>query len=282
VTTAFVLSGGASLGAIQVGMLQSLFAAGIEPDLLLGTSVGALNAGYIAGHPGPAGADALAEIWQSLRSTRVFPITPAMGLRGLVGRANHLVSPDALRALVREHVGFARLEESVIPFQVVVADARSGEEVVLSSGDSVEAIVASAAIPGIFPPVTIDGVELMDGGVADNTPISNAVELGADVVYVLPTGHTCGALDPPRSALGMVMHAITILIGQQLVRDIEHYGDQIELHVVPPLCPLTVFPMDFRHARELISRGRDSTTAWLEASRPVSHSLGRHGHETSP
>jgi NTE family protein len=120
----------------------------------------------------------------------------------------------------------------------------------------------------------------MDGGVADNTPISHAVLLGADVVYVLPTGHTCADVPPPKTALGMALHALAVLIGQQLVRDVAGLAEATTLHVVPPLCPLDVSPADFRHTAELIERAEASTDTWLSEQRPLwgRRVLGPHPH----
>jgi NTE family protein len=280
VTTAFVLSGGASLGAIEVGMVRALITAGVEPDVYLGTSVGAVNAAYLAGHPGPAGVDGLGRLWLKLRATDVFPANPLLGLRGFLGRTNYLVSPHTLRRLVEDNLTYQRLEDAPIPLHVVATELASGEEVVLSDGDAADAVMASAAIPGVFPPVHVGGRDLMDGGVADNTPISHAVRLGCSPIYVLPTGHTCADVPPPKSALGMVLHAVTIMIGQQLVRDIVRYRSDVDLRVVPPVCPLSVFPADFRHTAELIERGEVTTNAWLDAECPAASGdgVGPHRH----
>ena len=115
----------------------------------------------------------------------------------------------------------------------------------------------------MFPPVVIAGRALMDGGVSDNTPISHAVELGADTLYVLPAGYPCAIAGPPRTALGMALQALTLMIGRRLSIDIEKYATQCTLHVVPPLCPLAVQPHDFSHAGELMARAFESTRNWL-------------------
>lgn len=202
-TTAFVLSGGASLGAVQVGMLRGLADAGITPDLIVGTSVGALNGGWIASRPDDAKLEALAGLWRSLSRDDVFPTRPFLGLRGFLGRGPNLVPNSGLRRLLTEHLEFSRLEGAPIPLHVVATDVLSGHDIVLSSGDAVEAILASAAIPAVFPPVKINGRYLIDGGVVNNTPLSHAIALGADRVWVLPTGYSCALPEPPRGALGM-------------------------------------------------------------------------------
>ena len=146
-----------------------------------------------------------------------------------------------------------------------------------------EAVLASAAIPGVFPPVTIGGRHLIDGGIANNTPVSTAVALGARRVVVLPTGYACALSEPPKSALGMALHAVSLLIARQLRVDIERFAAQADLHVVPPLCPITVGPHDFRLAGEWIDRAATSTGQWLARGGLERHEvpaeLGFHLHE---
>jgi NTE family protein len=265
---AFVLSGGASLGAVQVGMLQALDRHGIRPELIVGTSVGALNGAFIAGHPGREALSELASIWGTVRRQDVFPIGPLRGALGYYGFRNSLVRPEPLRRLAARYVGFSRLEDSVVPLHVVATDATSGLDVLLSSGDAVQAVLASAAIPAVFPPVRIDDRDLVDGGIANNTPISHAVRLGATKLYVLPTGFACALPRPPETALGMALHALTLLFGQRLSFDVERYEPRCELHVVPPPCPLEVSPADFTRSAEMIAAAYESTSRWLETGEP--------------
>ncbi|MFL0286616.1 patatin-like phospholipase family protein [Mycobacterium sp. SMC-21] len=267
-TTAFVLSGGGSLGSIQVGMLLGLAEAGIKPDLIVGTSVGALNGGWIAGRSDHDGALALADLWRTLSRRKVFPTSPSMGLLGFLGRRPHLVSDIGIRTLLRQNLRFRRLQDAPTPLHVVATDVLSGQDVLLSSGDAVDAIVASAAIPAVLPPVRIGGRDLVDGGVVNNTPLSYAVELGATEVWVLPTGYSCAMPQPPRAALAMAMHAFTLAINRRLATDVERFEALVELHVVPPLCPVRVSPIDFSRSGELIERSLESTRHWLPTTRP--------------
>ncbi len=268
-TTAFVLSGGGSLGAVQVGMLQALAARGVRPDLLIGTSAGALNAAYVAGHgTGTAALEQLAGVWSSLRRRDVFPLQPARLGAAAMGRAPSLCPNGALRRLIGEHIAFEQLEDAVTPVHVVTTDVRSGEEVVLSSGGAGDPRHASAAIPAVFPSVRIGDRDLIDGGVADNAAVSQAVALGADVVYVLPTGYACALDDPPASALSSALHALTLLIEQRLILEVAHFADHTDIRVLPPLCPLSVSSTDFRHGALLIERARTATERWLEAGGP--------------
>ena len=269
---AFVLSGGASLGAIQVGMLKALYERGIAPDVIVGTSAGALNGAYIASRPPDLRtARSLADIWLSLRAAQVFPPRPATALLALTGRRDHLVPATGLRSLLASYLQFDRLEQAAIPFHVITTDVRTGHERRLSTGRADTAVLASAAIPGVFPVVQMDGADLVDGGVANNTPISDAAELGATRIYVLPTGITCELPKPPRGAVPMLVHAITLLVNQRLAQDIADFKDAAELIVLPPPCPLDVLPSDFGQARELIDRSYELAGAALDHPDPAGY-----------
>lgn len=274
-TTAFVLSGGASLGAVQAGMLLALSEADVRPDLLVGTSAGALNAAWAAQRPGDEGARGLAEIWAGVRRRDVFPIRPLVGFLGFLGSRSHLVPPTGLRDLLGRHLEYERLEDAPRPLVVVATDVMSGEEVGLRTGPVVDAVIASAAIPGVFPPVKLDGHLLMDGGVVNNAAVSHAVDAGATTVYVLSTGYACALRQPPRSALAMSLHAVTLLVQQRLATDVERYASTVDLRVVPPPCPITVSPLDFSHSAELVEMGYGSTAAWLSSGAPVGNPVAR-------
>ena len=259
-----MLSGGTSLGAVQVGMLQALSERNIVPDRVFGASAGALNAAWVAGDPTLADLDALAEIWISLRSRDVFPLRPLTGLLGFLGRRSSLVSADGLRSLVARHVRFERVEDAPIPLSVVATEVVSGKEVALTRGNAVDAIVASAAIPGVLPPVIIDDRMLMDGAVVNNTPISNAIDAGSTRIYVLPTSYACTLDRAPRSALAVTLQAISLLVQQRLIEDVKELQGAVDVRVIPPLCPLAVGPTDFSHARELIHDSRERAGSWLD------------------
>jgi NTE family protein len=272
--TAVVLSGGGSLGAVQVGMLLALADRHVVPDVFIGTSVGAINAAFLAGKPGPRGLTELADIWSGLRRHDIFPTSPARLVRAAAGREAGFADPGPLRRLVARHLTYDRLEDAAWPVTVIATEVTTGQEVQLSRGPAVDAVMASAALPAVFPPVTVDDHVLMDGGVVNNTPVSAAVDLGADVVYVLPTGYACALPSAPRSPVGMAMHAVTVAIQQRLVGDVRTFQERVTLRVAPPLCPLSVSPVDFSHTAELIGRARASTQRWLD--RPPAADQSRH------
>ena len=265
--TAFVLAGGGSLGAVQVGMLKALTRQGVAADLLVGASAGAINAAAFGADPSLAGLSRLENIWRRLQRRDVFPFSPIDSLLSLLGKRDHFVSPSGLGALIDDEYPGYRLEHSQVPCHVICSDALTGAEVVLSSGPATTTLLASSAIPSIFPAVEIEGRFLMDGGVANNTPISTAIGLGATRVIVLSTGMSCSLDRLPRGAFAIALHALNLLIMRQLSQEMAHLEADIELIVVPPLCPLTITPYDFSQSGELIHRADLSTGQWLEQGR---------------
>jgi NTE family protein len=151
---------------------------------------------------------------------------------------------------------------------VIATDVLSGAKLRISSGDAQAAVLASAAIPGVFPSIEFQGRRLVDGGVAENTPIADAVELGADPVYVLPTGAPCQLPKPPQGAIPMLVHALSLLINQRLAEDIARYSQRVRLIVFPPPCPQTVPAWDFGQAQRLIEEGYRSASEVLESGEP--------------
>jgi NTE family protein len=254
--TAFVLSGGASLGAMQAGMLRALYERGITADLLVGTSAGALNAAFIASRSQtPGAAKDLANVWRGLCRDDVFPIHMPTLFGGLANRGDHVVPDRQLRRLAARHVQIARLEEACVPVHLVTFDLLSGREVLLCNGPAHDAVVAAAAIPGVLPPVPWGEHLLVDGGVVNNTPISHAVELGAERIFVLPTVDPGDrALDArPRGARDTAMHAFTLLVGARLQADLCRYRTEAELVVLPVANRLRVAMTDFDQAELLIA-----------------------------
>jgi NTE family protein len=260
--TAFVFAGGGSFGAIQVGMLHALVASGVSADMVVGSSVGAINGAYYAGAPTLKGVLELETIWRGLTRHDVFPITWRT-LLGFIWRRDFLISHDGLRKLLEDHLPFRNLQDARLPIHIVTTDIVSGESVVLSAGPAVEAIVASTSIPGAFAPVPYKDRYLADGAISANTPVKVAVEKGARRLIILPTGYACAADKPPVGAVANALHALTLLIARQLVNDLEELPPDIEYVVVPPLCPLLGSPYDFSLTSEHIERSIRSTDHWL-------------------
>ncbi len=288
-TKAFVLSGGGNLGAVQVGMLRALRERRIVPDFLVGTSVGALNAAYLAGRGmTDEGLDELARMWRRVRRKDIFPFDPFRQMLAVTGRVPSLYSNDGLRRLIAGNVGYRQLQDAAVPIHLVAANMLTGEGVCLSTGNAVSAVLASAAIPAVFPAVERDGMMLCDGGIAANAGVSQAVDLGADEIYLLPSGYACALARPPRSALGTAVHALSLLLQRHVLLEVTYLAERVDLHVLPPLCPVSVSPLDFSPIPELIERGYRATSSWLaEGGDRLPHperflSFHDHGREHDP
>ena len=272
-TTAFVLSGGASLGALQVGMLHALYERGIVPDLLVATSLGALNAAFVASRPQTVTtARELGRVWRNLEREDIFPVSMSALIGGVCGPRNHLVPDRGLRRLVRRQLELEDLAGAAVPLHLVAFDLVAGRELLLSEGPALEAVVAAASIPGVFPPVEIGERCLIDGGVVNSTPISHAVELGAERIFVLPTRDP-GSLPerPPQSALDTALHGLGLLQEGRLQADIGRYSRDVELVVLPAANRAGVQPTSFDQADRLINEALIAARAQL-----VRHNGGRH------
>jgi NTE family protein len=277
-TVAFVLQGGGSLTAGQVGMLQALGEAGIRPDVIVGSSAGALNAVAFGQDPTAGGLEELRHRWTRVHRHDVFRIQPGQLLAGLSGRSAGLLSPRRFRTWLSAGLQIRDLDDAVIPTAVVATDADSGETVVLSHGSAIDALLASTAIPGVFPPVRIDGRWLMDGGVGADIPLRQAEELGATLSYILPrataapTAHAAGALSALLRAGNQVLERSS---------EGEVAAAQHEVRYLPAPTSLGGSPFDFRGTRPLMQDGYTTTTSWLATpaagqTRVSGLSLARH------
>ncbi len=270
VTVAFALSGGGNLGAMQAGAMRALLEAGIEPDLLVGSSAGALNAAFYATHPGIDGTRALEAAWAGLSRRAVFRFDPGAVLAGFLGVRDHLVSTKRLHDVIRQQLGIERIEDAAVPFAAVATDALSGEVVVLDHGDAVAALAASSAIPGLFPPVRHQGRWLVDGSLAADCPVIEALDLGADTVYVLST-QAAPQRRPPRGAVAMTLNSVSLVTARlyrQQLAAARHRASAAggAIWAVPSPEPEAPSPFDFRHGHALASAAYRHTKAWLEES----------------
>jgi len=281
VSTAFVLTGGGSLGVVQVGMLAALHEHGVEPDLLVGTSAGALNAAFLAGADSTSHRiDALADLWQQVRRRDVFATRPRRWLAATVGAVPSLFDDSHLRALTSTHLGYEQLEDARLPVHVVATDLVTGRGEALTRGCAVDAVLASAAVPGLLPPVQHAGRTLVDGGVGEFDALRHADAHGVDDIYLLPAGYPCAGPSPV-TALGITLTALSLLLHRQLQAQVRDYRGSARLHVMPPLCPLAVSPADFVHAAGLLRRSRRVSSQWLARGEDAvgpEHVLALHDH----
>jgi len=249
-TIAFVLAGGGSLAAAHVGMLRALTESGVQPDLVVGTSAGAINAFCFANTPTEEGLDRLQGLWTGLRRKDVFPLNAKDIVAGLAGLRDGFVSSDRLRAFLTAQIGDEQLEDTKIPVHIVATDLAEGEPVVISHGPAVPTLLASAAVPGVFPPVLLDGRPFVDGAVTADTPIRQAQELGATQFYVLPTVGVKAPSQLPKGAVPVLLRAIDQMFGHVVASDVASVRG--EIHVLPAPKHGTTSPFDFRSTNRII------------------------------
>jgi len=261
---AFVLSGGGVLGAAQVGQMKALIEAGIVPDMLIGSSVGALNAAAIASDPTITGIARLEQVWLALRGEDLFPGTRMQRAIHIVRKSDHLFSNDGIRALV-DKIPVTLFEEMQRPLSIVAANLRTGAEHVFESGAIEPALLATTALPGIFPPVSVDGELYVDGGVVNNVPISRAVELGARQIYVL----TCGSPKPStreiRRPYDVLLQAFAHSRAARVELDLQRYADAADLRLVTPPSPRQIRFNDTSHSARLIQEAYELTRQYIGA-----------------
>jgi NTE family protein len=271
--TAFVLSGGASLGALQVGMLQAIYERCIEPDFLVGCSAGALNAAFVASRAQtPETARELGRVWRNLQREDIFPVSMSALVGGLCGRRDHLVPDRGLRRLIRRYIQFEDLCDAPIPVHLVAFDLTEGRELLLSAGAAVDAVAAATSIPGVFPPVAMGRHLLIDGGVVNNTPISHAVRLGAERIYVLPTRDPNRPIRRiPKGALDAALYGVSLLVDSRLEADIRRYSRHSEIVLLPASNTADVQPTSFDHTSRLIGEALAASRRLLADQRARKH-----------
>jgi len=230
--TAFVLSGGGNQGVGQVGMLRALLERGHRPDVVIGTSVGALNGSRIATDPSLESVDRLERVWLGLRGEDVFPGNALRRAWNLLRRDDHLIPNDGLREVIRAADPAATFEELQIPLRVIAADLVTGDEHVFVRGPLHEALLGSAALPGIFPPVRYNGYTLVDGAVVNLIPISHALAGPVDRIFVLDVSDPLGER-PIRSPLDVAIRAFAISRDQRFILELQWVPKEIEVVVLP-------------------------------------------------
>jgi len=260
--TAFVLSGGGNQGVSQVGMLRALLEREIVPDVVVGTSAGALNGAGICFAPNLTGVAQLSAVWEQLRSDQVFPGGKIHRAWNVVRRGTHLFGSEGLEALIHHSTPARQFSDLEVPLRVIATDLDTGEEVVLVRGPLKPALLASTALPGVFPIVHHDGRRLVDGGVVDNVPLSHALAGPVDRVFVLNVSSGMSER-VERSPLDVVMTSFTHARSQRYELELRHVPPEIEVIELPrPPDPRDLF--DFSGARELIEAAYDLANEALD------------------
>lgn len=271
---AFVLGGGGKWGAVQVGMLRALTEAGRTPDLILGTSVGAFNGAVYASDPTSAGVERIAALWQNVAEGGFGSRGPFGWLAALRRHRVAVNDPSALRALLEEALDGRRIEDLSVPFACVAASVERASEHWFTTGPVLPAVMASAAIPGLFPPVVIDGEHFYDGGLVNSIPLDRAVASGAREIYVLQVGRVEQALRPPRRFHESAMVAFEISRRHRFGASIAGVPEGVTVHMLPSA---QVLAFDDRRqlrwtnlddAAKLAQNAYESARAYLAAQEP--------------
>ena len=237
--TAIVLGGGGVRGAVEIGMIRAILEAGIRPDLVVGTSIGAINGAMIAKDPTLGVIDTLLHAWTSPEANAVYGSSLLTQMSRLVKTKTHLNSHGPLRRLLEASLGEAsRFEDLEVPLQVVAASIEHAAEHVFDSGPLIPAILASASVPGLFPPMQVDGEHFIDGGIVNSIPIEQAVASGATRIFVLQVGRVETPLVAPSTAVDTARVAFEIARRHRFARDLATLPDGVDLYVLPTGGPL--------------------------------------------
>lgn len=231
--TAYVLGGGGVLGSSEVGMVRALAESGVRPDLVLGTSIGALNGAFIAADPGPEGAERLGAVWEAVMREGVFLDNPMRQAARIAKYRTHLLSNAPLRHIIERYLPVSRFEDLEVEFQCVAACIEDASGTWFTDGDLTDPVVASCSVPGLFPAVRIGERHYLDGGLVHSIPVGRALALGATRIFVLQVGRVEQPLKPPSKPWEVATVAFEIARRHRFVHEMELVPGDVEMHVLP-------------------------------------------------
>jgi len=267
--TAFVLGGGGVLGSAEVGMLRALLEAGIRPDLVLGTSVGALNGAFLAADPTVEATVRLAELWDELAGRGgVFTGSLVTRAATMARTGTHLHRRGPLRELLSANLPVERIEDLAVPFQCVAASIEQAAEHWFTEGLLSDAVMASCAVPGLLAPVRVGDEHFLDGGLVNSIPVSRAVELGATTVWVLQVGRVEQPLTIPTRPWEVALVAFEIARRHRFATDMASLPPSVTVHVLPTgdEVPTGLASLRYRDTRSVgprVERAHAATAAYL-------------------
>jgi NTE family protein len=246
-------------------MLRALFERRITPDLVLGCSVGALNGAAIASDPTLTMVGRLQELWRDIADHDVMPAGLLPTTVQLARKGVSIHDNANLRQFVETVLPGASFEDLLVPFQCVAAAVHEGTETWFDSGPLVEPILASSALPAVYPPVEIDGVKYLDGAIVNDVPVSRAVALGADRIFVLHVGSWDRPRPEPKRPIDMAMYAYWLARRSRFQRDLANIPSNLEVLVLPPGATPLLRYNDFGHSDEMIATSYEASAAFLDA-----------------
>ncbi len=265
--TAFVLGGGGVLGAAEVGMLRALLERDIVPDLLVGSSVGALNGAFLAVDPSSSTVDRMANMWISLSDRGVFGGNLIGQVSNLVRHGTYLHDNHGLRRVLDGAFGRLAIEDLAVRFECVAASIEAAGPHWFASGPVTEAVLASCAVPGLLPAVEIGGEHFLDGGLVRSVPVGRAVELGARRVYVLQVGRLERPLQAPRRPWEVALVAFEISRRHHFTEALANVPEGVDVQVLPSGSTSPSVSVRYRSTSEVekrIDRAYEATAAHLD------------------
>lgn len=271
---AFVLGGGGHLGSHEVGQLQALLERGIRPDLIVGTSIGAVNGAMIAADPSLRSVEMLTDLWSSVGQAGVFNASITKRVRTMASSKTHVYENNDLRRLLVETLPVKRIEDLTVTFECVAASVERASAHYFSSGPLIDAVLASAAVPGLLPPVEINGEHYLDGGLVASIPLDRAVTLGATTVYVLHVGRIEEPLSVPRWPWEVAMVAFEISRRHRFAETLASLPPAVDVHVLPTGDPKSFTDLG-QYRRDAVAVSRDRIAmSYQEADEYLEQQLG--------
>lgn len=259
----FVFGGGGSLGAAQVGMLQAVAERGVEAGIVTGTSIGAINGAVVAADPVGA-ASRLSHIWNEIETKSLLPGGLFRRLWTLWRRKLYLYETMAIDEFLERELGNIDIADLALPYGAVALDVDLGTSTMLTSGRLRTAVRASSAIPGVFPPVTHEGRDYYDGGIVENVPVMEALDLGAESLVVFDCAFADRAIDRPKNATEALFYSMTLQMRAQVQRDMPLAAQRVPVLYLPGPAPMRVNPLDFSRTPALIRGGYNATRRFLD------------------
>jgi NTE family protein len=282
---AFVFSGGASQGAMQVGMLRALHDAGIEPDLVVGASVGALNGVVTAAEALGDAVERLADLWVGLEEDDIFYQNRLTQVTHLVKNGISVFSNDQLEEMIDAILDVETFDQLRLPFAALATDVLTREGVLFTGGTLKPALLASAALPAVLPPVEVNGRSYMDGAITAYVPLAGAIEMGAASMVVLDAGEICAREEAPANIPEILVSAIHSAIRQRVHLEAPMLAEEYPILYLPTLCARDHEFLDFRDSRRLMEKAEEITAEFLQeadAPQPGRMSGAPHHHESNP
>src|ERR1700736_1836964 len=260
----FVLGGGGSRGACSVGVLKALLEAGIKPDGLVGCSSGAFNAVALAAKPDLQTIDQLAQVWRSIRNRDLFDRNPLRMAYRYMRSRNSFFDSRYLRTLAAMNLP-ATFDQLTLPCAVIATNLTRARKEIFTTGSVPDAVAASSAIPGLFNPYRIGNEEFVDGAVAENVGLAEAIQLGATHIIAIDNSTSNPRRPPSNNLAGVLAQSIQIMLAQRTIEEYQRYAGQAQISLLVPNVEFGTEGTDFSQVERLIDEAYARTRAFLRS-----------------